>query len=114
MPIYEYRCLDCRKRSSILILSHSHTSPPLCTHCQSPRLERLLSRFAAPKSEEARIESFADDDAVAGLDDQDPASMEHLMKHMGNEMGDDFGDEMAQAIESPEEGTSDMDGSDTL
>ena len=114
MPIYEYRCLECGKRSTILVLSHSHSIPPLCTHCQSPRIERLLSRFAAPKSEEARMESLGDDDALGGLDEQDPASMERLMKHMGNEMGEDFGNEMAEAIESPEEGASDTDDSDAL
>ena len=46
------------------------------------------------------MESLADDDALAGLDEQDPASMERLMKRMGDEMGDDFGDEMSQAFSS--------------
>ena len=60
------------------------------------------------------MESLGDDDALGGLDEQDPASMERLMKHMGNEMGEDFGNEMAEAIESPEEGASDTDDSDAL
>ena len=114
MPIYEYLCLDCRKRSSILLLSRSTLSSLACTHCQSARLERLLSRFASPKSDEARMESMADGDTLAGLDEQDPASMERLMKHMGNEMGEDFGDDMAQAIDSPDENDANMDGSDSL
>ena len=92
MPIYEYRCLDCGKRSSILQLSFSPSPPPRCAHCQSPTLERLLSRFASPKSDEARMASLADDDALGGLDEQDPASMERLMKRMGDEMGEDFSD----------------------
>lgn len=112
MPIYEYRCLDCTKRSSILLLSISPSASPLCTHCRSPRLERLLSRFASPKSDEARMESLADDDALAGLDEQDPASMERLMKRMGDEMGEDFGDDMAQAIDSPPENETSLDESD--
>ena len=49
------------------------------------------------------MESLADDDALGGFDEQDPGSMERLMKHMGNEMGEDFGDEMAQTIDSPDE-----------
>ena len=114
MPIYEYRCLDCTKRSSILLLSRSSAVQPLCTHCQSSRLERLLSRFASPKSDEARMESFADTDALAGLDEQDPASMERLMKRMGNEMGDEFGDEMAQSVDSSDENGSGLDESDGL
>lgn len=114
MPIYEYLCLDCRKRSSILVLSPSAASHLVCTHCQSARLERLLSRFASPKSDEARMESLADDDTLAGLDEQDPASMERLMKRMGNEMGEDFGDDMAQAVDSPDETDSSLEGSDSL
>lgn len=58
------------------------------------------------------MESLADDDALAGLNEQDPASMERLMKRMGDEMGDDFGDEMSQAIDSSAENESSLDGSD--
>jgi putative FmdB family regulatory protein len=112
VPIYEYKCLDCNNRSSILQLSRSPSTPPACTHCQSTRLERLLSRFASPKSDEARMESLADDDALAGLDEQDPASMERLMKRMGDEMGEDVSEEMAQAVDSADESGSDLAGSD--
>ena len=114
MPIYEYMCLDCRKRSSILLLSPTTSPPPLCTHCQSGRLERVLSRFASPKSEEARMEFLANDSALAGLDEQDPASMERLMKHMGDEMGEEFGDEMTQHVDSSDENNSALDESGGL
>lgn len=114
MPIYEYRCLNCLKRSSILHLSRSTLDLPRCTHCQSTRLERLLSRFASPKSEEARMESLADDDALAGLDEQDPGSMERLMRRMGDEVGEDFGQGMAEAIDSPEESSPGLDDSGGL
>ncbi|HJT20454.1 MAG TPA: zinc ribbon domain-containing protein [Nitrospira sp.] len=114
MPIYEYRCLDCRKRSSILQLSLTNAKPISCTHCQSPRLERLMSRFAAPKSEAARLESLSDPDALSGLDKNDPQSMAHFMKRMGDEMGEDLGDDMAEAMEAPDAGGSDLDSSDGL
>jgi hypothetical protein len=58
------------------------------------------------------MESLAEDETLAGVDEQDPGSMERLMKHMSNEMGEDFGDEMAQAIDSPNEGESATDDSD--
>jgi hypothetical protein len=45
------------------------------------------------------MESFADG-ALAGLDEEDPASVERLMKRMGNEMGDA---DMAQGMDSPDE-----------
>jgi hypothetical protein len=58
------------------------------------------------------MESFAEDDALAGLDERDPGSMERLMKHMGNKMGEEFGEEMAKAVDSADEGGSDSDDSD--
>jgi hypothetical protein len=54
------------------------------------------------------MQSLAEDDTLAGLDEQDPASMERLMKHMGNEMGEEFGDDMAQGIDSQGESSSDL------
>jgi putative FmdB family regulatory protein len=104
VPIYEYRCLDCAKRSSILQLSRSASNPALCAHCGSDRLERLLSRFASPKSEEARLEALADD-ASSGFDEN-----ERIMKHIGRELGEDASDEMAEAIESSEDPPSGIDG----
>jgi hypothetical protein len=71
-----------------------------------------MSRFASPKSEEARMAALTDDDTIAGLDYEDPASMERLRKHIGNEMGDDLGDDMSQAIDSTDDGGLDTDTSD--
>jgi hypothetical protein len=73
-----------------------------------------MSRFAAPKSEEARMQSLADDDALAGLDEQDPASVERLMKHMGNEMGDEFTDDIPQDIDNSDESSAGIGESDGL
>ena len=56
MPIYEYRCLTCGKRSSILALSINSSLSASCQHCASDKLERIMSRFAAPRSEDARLE----------------------------------------------------------
>jgi putative FmdB family regulatory protein len=112
--MYEYRCLDCKKRSTILVLSLSNQKPALCAHCRSPRLERLMSRFASPKSEEARLASLADPDAMSGLDENDPESMARFMKKMGDEMGEDMGEDLAQAMENPDTGSSDLDSSDSI
>jgi putative FmdB family regulatory protein len=114
MPLYEYRCLDCKKRSTVLILSLTSPKPVSCAHCKSSRLERLMSRFASPKSEEARLESLADPNALAGLDENDPESMARIMKKMRDEMGEDLGDDLAEALESPDAGPADLDGTDAL
>ena len=114
MPLYEYRCLDCHTRSTVLILSLTHHAPPTCSHCLSPRVERILSRFASPKSEAARLEALAEPDNLAGLDENDPQSMARFMRKMGDEMGEDLGSDLTEAIEQEEAGPLEMEGTDSL
>ena len=99
MPIYEYRCNNCRKKVSALILNRSD-QPPVCNHCGNSELTRLFSRFAAPKSEEARLESLADPAKWGDVDENDPASMARIMKNMGKEFGDELGEDFEQEVES--------------
>ena len=49
MPIYEYRCEECGKRSTSLLPSYSSPDPP-CPHCGKPGLRRLVSSFATVSS----------------------------------------------------------------
>jgi putative FmdB family regulatory protein len=114
MPLYEYLCLDCKKRSTVLVLSLANQAPAACAHCASARLERILSRFASPKSEEARLEALADPSNLAGLDESDPQSMTRFMKKMSEEMGEDLGDDLSAAMESDETGSGEPDSTDGL
>ena len=99
MPIYEFECRKCSKRFGTLVLSRERIGEVRCKSCGSPELERLWSRFASPKSEEARMESLADPGNLAGLDENDPQSVARLMKKMGREMGEDLGEDFEQAVE---------------
>ena len=67
MPIYEYGCTACRKRSTALLPSWSAPDPP-CPHCGKPSLRRLVSTFATVRSEEIGFDG-GDDDFDAGGDD---------------------------------------------
>jgi putative FmdB family regulatory protein len=98
MPIYEYRCRSCRKKTTALVMTRARASEVRCSHCGSADLEKLWSRFASPKSEEARLDAMAEPSALAGLDENDPRSVAKLMKKMGQEMGEDVGD-LEQAME---------------
>jgi putative FmdB family regulatory protein len=106
MPIYEYRCRKCGKRFSVLTLRISETPSPKCDKCGSRAADRLMSRFAMPKSEDARMESLADPSKLGGLDENDPKSVSRWMRKMGKEMGDEFGgedvDEMMDEVEGGE------------
>jgi putative FmdB family regulatory protein len=107
MPIYEFQCLDCRRKTTALVMVRERIKDVRCKKCGSANLERLWSRFAAPKSEEARLESLADPATLSGVDENDPASVARFMKKMGHEMGEDIGEDIDQAIESEAAGGSD-------
>ncbi|HOC19355.1 MAG TPA: zinc ribbon domain-containing protein [Vicinamibacterales bacterium] len=99
MPIYEFECKDCHRKTTALVMSRERIGEVRCRRCGSANLEKLFSRFATPKSEDARLESLADPSAMAGVDENDPQSVARFMKRMGKEMGEDFGDDIDQAIE---------------
>ena len=112
MPLYEYLCRDCRKRSTILVLNLANQTPATCSHCTSARVERILSRFASPKSEEARLEASLDPKNLAELDENDPQGMARFMTKMGKEMGEDLGDDFSEAMESGHAGAMEPDSTD--
>ncbi len=47
MPLFEYRCSDCGKKSEELVLAGDAAAPPECPACGSRKMSRLLSTFAA-------------------------------------------------------------------
>jgi putative FmdB family regulatory protein len=63
MPIYEYRCEACGKRSSALLPRYDADDPP-CPHCGATSLHRLVSTFATQRSGDS---DFGDD--LGGADD---------------------------------------------
>jgi putative FmdB family regulatory protein len=105
MPIYEYECGKCHKRTSLLTLRVSEKVDPICQHCGGKAMSRLMSRFAMPRSEESRMDALADPSNFAGIDENDPKSVARMMRKMGKEMGDEFGGaEFDEAVEELESG----------
>jgi putative FmdB family regulatory protein len=114
VPIYEYACQECHRRSSILILSPGPHGSARCRHCGSSKLDRLLSSFASPKSEEAKLQSLIDPTNLGDLDETDPRSVARLMKKMGKEMGEDTSEiEETMMADSPADGEA-IDQTDSL
>lgn len=113
MPIYEYLCQACKKRNALLTLNPHRLDPVQCRYCGSAKMDRLLSRFAAPKSDEARLESLADPSTLGGLDESDPRSVARLMKKMGQELGEDVSDVEAM-LDEPDGDSPAFDHTDDL
>ncbi|MFQ5875982.1 MAG: FmdB family zinc ribbon protein [Dehalococcoidia bacterium] len=120
MPIYEYRCNNCRRRISLLVKGFSDPPSNTCPRCGSSDLSRLISSIAVVKSEESRLEDLADPSSMSDLDENDPKSMARWMRKMGSEMGEDLGpefDEMVDRMEAgemPEDMNGGEEGSDDL
>jgi putative FmdB family regulatory protein len=88
MPIYEYRCAECGKRSSSLLPSYS-SPDPACPHCGKHALQRLVSTFATARSSEGDGGDDGDyggDDLGGGDDDYGGGDYDYG----GGDGGDDF------------------------
>ncbi len=55
MPIFEFLCQDCGKEFEKLVFSQPEET--LCRHCNSPRVDKLISRFSFKGSGEVSISS---------------------------------------------------------
>jgi len=107
MPIYEYRCPSCGKKSSRIWMrlpAAAEEASLACPACGAPKLARLMSRFSSPKSEERRLESLADESSLAGLDENDPRGMARLMRRMSDETGEPIDGEDGEMLERMEAG----------
>jgi putative FmdB family regulatory protein len=114
MPIYEYECDKCHRRTSVLTMRVTEKIDAVCRHCGSSKLSRLMSRFAMPKSEEARLDALSDPATFGDLDENDPKSVARMMRKLGKEMGEEVsGPEMDEAIEELERGGLDGEGEDS-
>ncbi len=106
MPIYEYRCLHCGKRVSLLFrtFAAANEAKPRCPSCHGEDLRRLVSRVRLMTSEESRLESLASPDSLGDVDENDPRSMARWMRRMGQEVGEDLGPEFGEVVDRLEAG----------
>jgi putative FmdB family regulatory protein len=106
MPIYEYRCAACRRRTSVFVRSVSSPVRARCEHCGGRKLTRLLSKFAVHRA----APGFDDDGGgIEDIDEDDPRAVARWARRMRDETGEDMGPEFDEMVgrmergESPEE-----------
>lgn len=111
MPIYEYRCHNCRRRVSIFwrTFSEAGEGTPICPRCSGTNLTRLMSRVRFVRSEESHLNDMADPSNFPDFDENDPRSLGRWMRKMSAEAGEDLGPEFDEVVgrleagENPEE-----------
>lgn len=105
MPIYEYRCQDCRRRVSLFFRSFSKIADePACPRCGGSHLVRMISRVAVLRSEDSRLDDLADPSMLGDLDEDDPKSIARWMRKMSAETGEEMPQEFDEVIDRLESG----------
>jgi len=103
MPIYEYRCQECRKRTSVFVRSMSTAVKARCEHCSGRKLTRLFSRVAVARTSGSAEDAF-DERMLADVDENDPRSVARFARRMRDQLGDEMGPEFDEAIDQMEAG----------
>lgn len=106
MPNYQYRCLNCKRRFEVhMTYSEYGQKSVMCPKCSSEEVQRRIGRIRFARSEESRLEDFADPSSLEGLED-DPRALARMMRKMSREMDEDLGPEFDEVIDRLESGQS--------
>lgn len=106
MPNYQYRCLNCKRRFDVYMTYSEYGQKAVsCPNCGSEKVQRRIGRIRFARSEESRLEDFADPSSLAGLED-DPRALARMMRKMSREMDEDLGPEFDEVMDRLESGQS--------
>lgn len=106
MPMYPYRCLNCKKRFEIFMSYTEYGTLPIsCPHCGDTNVTRRINRVRIARSTDSMLDNLDDPSSLEGLED-DPKAMGQMMRRMGAEMGEDLGPEFHEVIDRLESGQS--------
>lgn len=123
MPLYEYRCLNCRRKNTLFFRSMASVeADPACPSCGAHGMRRLMSRFWAHRSttsasgdalddawladgEYGEPGSGAFDDVGAGAHDvDDPVDLARQTREMAAMFGEPLEPELERALSQIERG----------
>lgn len=106
MPLYEYRCLECKRRFDVFMTYAEYGNKTVvCKHCGSQQVTRKISRVRIAKSEDSRLDNFSDPSSLEGLED-DPVALGKMMRKMSGELGEDMPPEFDEVVDRLEKGQS--------
>lgn len=102
MPIYEYRCEDCAKDSSIFVRSPKTARPPVCEHCGSLKLARKVSAVARKRSAGDVVSEYGVPDPGEGI--RDPRQIGHWVEKRFEQFGVDVPKSTRDMIDAARDG----------
>jgi zinc ribbon protein len=105
MPIYELRCEDCGRLTSIFTRSVNTPFEERCKHCQSAHVRRPPARVAYHKSDQAIAEQYGVPDPAAGPEAyKDPRQIGRWVEKRFDEMGLEMPQEARTMIDAARQG----------
>ena len=103
MPVYEYRCNQCRRKVALYFRGFSESSAPTCPGCGSADLNRLFSTFAVRKTYTDTYEDILSDSQLTrGMLNNDPRALAEWNKRMSK--GEKVAPEYEDMVEKMERG----------
>jgi putative FmdB family regulatory protein len=84
MPLYEYRCDECRRKFTLLVGVTSKKEKSACPKCGSRKITKLISRISP---------IVRGDDVDGGLEEGDLDDSDGALGD-GEDFGDDYDDEL--------------------
>jgi len=89
MPVYEYRCRNCRRKVSVLVKGFSGGGDVTCNFCGGKDLTRLFSTFATVRTDQDVYGDILDDSALVNrMMHNDPTAMVEWSRRMGGMEGE--------------------------
>lgn len=104
MPVYEYRCNDCRSKIALFVKGFSGISKAICTNCGSENLVRLFSTFSVVKTDKDVYEDIlGDNQLIERMMANDPSALIEWSRKMEGTQGEQS-PEYEEMIERMEKG----------
>ena len=105
MPIYEFSCPSCRKKTSFFVKTASSPFEPKCPVCGSADLVRVISTFAHHKSIKTIHEGSGEPSMFPSQDYyKDPRNIGRTVEERFQKMGIEMPAELQQKIQAAREG----------
>lgn len=108
MPIYEYRCQACGKKSSVFFRSFSDTEnkAAACEHCSSSDVSRIISAVAQRKTvQQVHEESGPPGDRAMPDYYKDPRNIGRWAEERFTKYGHEMPQEIRDTIDAAREGS---------
>jgi len=103
MPIYEFKCQDCGRLTSVFVKTMRSSYKARCQHCGGRNVERVVSGFAHHKSEQTILEEYGSE--PKRLEDyKDPRQIGRWAERKFREQGIEMPDEARKMIDAAREG----------